>query len=207
MPKKKVKALLFDLGGVIVDLDYQKTIKAFEKIGLIGAENKYNQFNQHHLFDDFETGRISAPNFIQKIQDEINQYITHEIITNAWNSMILGFQEEKLSRIENISQKIPCYLLSNTNEIHLNYVNNLLKKTRHSNLDKFFKKCYYSHQIKRRKPDKETFEWVLNDMNYDGSDVLFIEDSPQHIEGAKKANINTLFYKKMSDLSKIEEWI
>jgi FMN phosphatase YigB (HAD superfamily) len=167
MPKEKVKVLLFDLGGVIVDLDYQKTIKSFE------AENKYNQFNQHHLFDDFETGRISAPNFIQKIQDEINQDITHEIITNAWNSMILGFQEEKLSRIENISQKIPCYLLSNTNEIHLNYVNNLLK----------------------------------NDMNYDGSDVLFIEDSPQHIEGAKKANINTLFYKKMSDLSKIEEWI
>ena len=207
MQYKKVKALLFDLGGVIVDLDYKKTANAFENIGLQNAEKAYSQFNQTDLFNLFETGHISSEEFLAEIQNEITNQVNLSEITKAWNSMIIGFQHSKLEKIKKLSEQVPCYLLSNTNEIHLSYIEQLLQEMDFKHFLNIFESCYFSHQIGKRKPHKETFEWVLNHMNYDAQDVLFIEDSPQHIEGAKSAKLNTFYFKKDSSLSDIDQWI
>jgi len=191
---KRISALLFDLGGVIVDLDYNKTIEAFEAIGLEDAEHLYNQFNQSKIFDEFEIGSISGDEFISLLQEKIPQKVSQSKIKEAWNAMILGFEKSKLEQIKRYSEKIPCYLLSNTNEIHLEYIQILLQQVPFKNLELLFKKCYYSHIIGKRKPHLETFEWVLNDMGYSSGEVLFIEDSPQHIRGAEKAKIKTLHF-------------
>ena len=127
MQHKKVKALLFDLGGVIVDLDYKKTASAFENIGLKNAEKAYSQFNQTDLFNDFETGHISGEEFLAEVRKKITTQVSSSEITKAWNSMILGFQHAKLKEIKKLSEKVPCYLLSNTNEIHLSYIEQLLQ--------------------------------------------------------------------------------
>ena len=207
MQHKKVKALLFDLGGVIVDLDYKKTANAFENIGLQNAEKAYSQFNQTDLFNLFEIGHISSEEFLAEIQSEITNQVSLSEITKAWNSMIIGFQHSKLEKIKKLSEQVPCYLLSNTNEIHLSYIEQLLQEMGFKHFLNIFESCYFSHQIGKRKPHKETFEWVLNQMNYDAQDVLFIEDSPQHIEGAKSAKLNTFYFKKDSSLSDIYQWI
>lgn len=207
MQYKKVKALLFDLGGVIVDLDYKKTANAFENIGLQNAEKAYSQFNQTDLFNLFETGHISSEEFLAELQNEITNQVSLSEITKAWNSMIIGFQHSKLEKIKKLSEQVPCYLLSNTNEIHLSYIEQLLQEMGFKHFLNIFESCYFSHQIGKRKPHKETFEWVLNQMNYDAQDVLFIEDSPQHIEGAKSAKLNTFYFKKDSSLSDIYQWI
>ena len=123
---KRINALLFDLGGVIVDLDYNKTIEAFEAIGLEDAENLYNQFNQSKIFDEFEIGSISREEFIDLLQEKIPQKVSQSKIKEAWNAMILGFEKSKLEQIKRYSEKMPCYLLSNTNEIHLEYIQNCL---------------------------------------------------------------------------------
>ena len=191
---KRINALLFDLGGVIVDLDYNKTIEAFEAIGLEDAEHLYNQFNQSKIFDEFEIGSISREKFIDLLQEKIPQKVSQSKIKEAWNAMILGFEKSKLEQIKRYSEKIPCYLLSNTNEIHLEYIQTLLQEVPFKNLELLFTKCYYSHIIGRRKPHRETFEWVLNDMGSSPEEVLFIEDSPQHIRGAEKAKIKTLHF-------------
>lgn len=191
---KRINALLFDLGGVIVDLDYNKTIEAFEAIGLEDAEHLYNQFNQSKIFDEFEIGSISGEEFMGLLQEKIPQKVSQSKIKEAWNAMILGFEKSKLEQIKRYSEKIPCYLLSNTNEIHLEYIQTLLQEVPFKNLELLFTKCYYSHIIGRRKPHRETFEWVLNDMGSSPEEVLFIEDSPQHIRGAEKAKIKTLHF-------------
>lgn len=191
---KRINALLFDLGGVIVDLDYNKTIEAFEAIGLEDAEHLYNQFNQSKIFDEFEIGSISREEFIDLLQEKIPQKVSQSKIKEAWNAMILGFEKSKLEQIKRYSEKIPCYLLSNTNEIHLEYIQTLLQEVPFKNLELLFTKCYYSHIIGKRKPHRETFEWVLNDMGSSPEEVLFIEDSPQHIRGAEKAKIKTLHF-------------
>jgi len=191
---KRINALLFDLGGVIVDLDYNKTIEAFEAIGLEDAEHLYNQFNQSKIFDEFEIGSISREEFMGLLQEKIPQKVSQSKIKEAWNAMILGFEKSKLEQIKRYSEKIPCYLLSNTNEIHLEYIQTLMQEVPFKNLELLFTKCYYSHIIGRRKPHRETFEWVLNDMRSSPEEVLFIEDSPQHIRGAEKAKIKTLHF-------------
>lgn len=191
---KRISALLFDLGGVIVDLDYNKTIEAFEAIGLEDAEHLYNQFNQSKIFDEFEIGSISGNEFISLLQEKIPQKVSQSKIKEAWNAMILGFEKSKLEQIKRYSEKIPCYLLSNTNEIHLEYIQTLLQQVPFKNLELLFKKCYYSHIIGKRKPHRETFEWVLNDIGSSPEEILFIEDSPQHIRGAEKAKIKTLHF-------------
>ena len=191
---KRINALLFDLGGVIVDLDYNLTIEAFKAIGLEDAEHLYNQFNQSKIFDEFEIGSISREEFMGLLQEKIPQKVSQSKIKEAWNAMILGFEKSKLEQIKRYSEKIPCYLLSNTNEIHLEYIQTLMQEVPFKNLELLFTKCYYSHIIGRRKPHRETFEWVLNDMGSSPEEVLFIEDSPQHIRGAEKAKIKTLHF-------------
>ena len=204
---KTVKALLFDLGGVIVNLDYHKTINAFDALGVANTESLYNQFNQTEIFDGFETGSLTGKEFIDLMKHQIPTYSSESEIKKAWNAMILGFEEAKLKQIKKYSEKIPCYLLSNTNEIHLEYIQTLLGEMPFKNLELLFNKCYYSHIIGKRKPHKETFEWVLNDMGYAAEDVLFIEDSPQHIEGAKTINLNTLYLTQERSLEEIESWL
>lgn len=119
---KRIRALLFDLGGVIVNLDYSKTIEAFETIGLKNAERLYNQFSQSKIFDEFEIGTISEQEFIHLLQKQISRKASQDEIKEAWNAMILDFDKSKLEQIKAYSDKIPCYLLSNTNEIHLEYI-------------------------------------------------------------------------------------
>tara|TARA_B100001287_G_scaffold176771_1_gene149038 strand:- start:5492 stop:6109 length:618 start_codon:yes stop_codon:yes gene_type:complete len=204
---KRISALLFDLGGVIVDLDYNKTIEAFEGIGLEDAEHLYNQFDQSKIFDEFEIGSISGEEFIGLLQEKIPHKVSQSKIKEAWNAMILGFEKSKLEQIKRYSDKIPCYLLSNTNDIHLEYIQTLLQDVPFKNLELLFTKRYYSHIIGKRKPHKETFEWVLNDMGYAPDEVLFIEDSPQHIQGAEAVKLNTLFYTEGRSLGEIKSWI
>ena len=204
---KRISALLFDLGGVIVDLDYNKTIEAFEGIGLEDAEHLYNQFDQSKIFDEFEIGSISGEEFIGLLQEKIPHKVSQSKIKEAWNAMILGFEKSKLEQIKRYSDKIPCYLLSNTNDIHLEYIQTLLQDVPFKNLELLFTKRYYSHIIGKRKPHKETFEWVLNDMGYAPDEVLFIEDSPQHIQGAEAVKLNTLFYTEGRSLDEIKSWI
>lgn len=207
MKNRNIKAVLFDLGGVILEVDYLKTIEAFTELGIKDANLIYNQFDQGPIFDEYEIGGISSDTFIKSIQHKIDTPMTSIEITEAWNAMIGSYPIDKLDYIMKLSQKTPCFLLSNTNEIHLRRANEELSKTKYTSLNLLFEKCYYSHVIGKRKPHVDTFEWVLQDMNYKAGEVLFIDDSPQHIKGAKKTGINTLHFRKGSHLKEIEEWL
>ena len=117
--------------------------------------------------------------------------------------MIGLFPQEKLAFIDKIQSKIPCYLLSNTNEIHLKKVYTNVS----ADFESLFQKCYYSHVIGKRKPDVQTFQWLVNQIKFKASEILFIDDSPQHIKGAERAGLQTIYYKDEEDLYSIENRI
>ena len=197
---KNSKALLFDLGGVLIDVDYHRTINAFTALGFENAQQLYNQFDQNQLFDRYEKGEVSSGYFIDQLKPLSRIEVSTGQVVDAWNAMIGEFPIEKLNFINDLKQGIPCYLLSNTNEIHLKKAMEALKKTPYPELDPLFKTCYYSHLIGKRKPDAETFRWVIDQMGFQAQNVLFIDDSPQHIEGAIQAGLKTKFYQKKEDL-------
>lgn len=196
-----MKNIIFDLGGVIINIDYNLTINAFKKLGVQNFEHLYSQAQQAKLFDKFETGKISPQEFRKEIKKLLPPKISNYEINKAWCAMLLNFPPERLLLLENLKKKHRLFLLSNTNKIHISEVTKILKSENHWKIwNKIFEKKYYSHKIGMRKPDKKVFEYVLNENNLKAEETLFIDDSEQNITGAKKAGIKTYFLKKGEDI-------
>ena len=194
-------AIIFDLGGVLLNLDYQKTEDAFVQLGLTNFALEYSQLQQTDLFDQFECGKISSFHFINRILDLLPPGTNANQVVHAWNAMILDFPTDRLKKLENLAKKNRLFLLSNTNDLHLDAVKRALKKAvGHENLAQYFEKVYYSCELNMRKPHVETFQYVLNDNNLDQAHTIFIDDSPQHIEGAKLAGIDTILLQKNQEV-------
>jgi putative hydrolase of the HAD superfamily len=192
-----IKNIIFDLGGVILNIDYDLTKQAFEKFGVKDFDKIYSQSAQQKLFDDFETGKISASFFRRELKKIIPQKISDEEFDQAWNAMLLNLPAERIKLLEKLKMKYRLFLLSNTNEIHFKAFSNYLQKTfGFKSMKHIFEKEYPSYKIGMRKPDKKVFELVLRENNLCPKETLFIDDSIQHIEGAKKMGIKTLFIEK-----------
>jgi putative hydrolase of the HAD superfamily len=197
-----VKHIIFDLGGVLLDIDYSRTEIAFNKLGINNFGEIYSQLQQTNLFDEFEMGKIEEEEFIQTLKAYASDNVTDEQITEAWNAMLLNFSLQRLQLLNQLRIYYDLVLLSNTNSIHEAAFTKILKRDHNTALSFFFDKVYYSHKIGLRKPMKEIFEKVLADCNFIAEQTLFIDDSPQHIKGAKEIGIQTIFLEKGMTIEK-----
>ncbi len=192
--KKDVKAIIFDLGGVILNIDYQRTIRAFELLlkNGVNVELFYTQAKQTEVFDLFEKGEISAANFRRDLKKIFGHQIADQEIDLAWNAMLLDLPPERLTFVSELRKKYPVYLLSNTNEIHYHAFRENLEEAfgNASILEEIFDKTYYSHLIRQRKPTAAAFNYVLDDNHLNANEVVFVDDSAQHIEGAMSLGID-----------------
>ena len=194
---KSIKNIIFDLGGVILNIDQTLTLKAFQKLGVDKFESFYSQNEQNKLFDNLETGKYSPEEFRNEIKKIIPQNITSSQIDKAWNAMLLDLPQERLKLLSTLKNQYHLFLLSNTNAIHMSTFSSYLNKLfGFSDLSHLFEKEYYSFKIGMRKPNIEIFEFVLKDSNLKAEETLFIDDSLQHIEGAKKLGIKTYHLQK-----------
>ena len=185
-----VKNIIFDLGGVILNIDYNITAKAFQNLGIEEYNELYTQFNQIDIFDKLEKGEIKPSFFYNKIRELAKKDFTDKQIQNAWNAMLLDFPIKRLELLQQLKLRYNIYLCSNTNEIHLKHYNNTLKQTFGiNNLSDIFIKEYYSHEVGMRKPNSDIFELIIKENNLKPTETMFIDDSPQHIEGASKVGL------------------
>ncbi len=192
---ENIENIIFDLGGVILNIDYNLTAQAFKDLGLTNFDEMYSQAAQTGLFDKFERGLCSSAYFINGLLDFMPIGTTPNQVVAAWNAMILELPTENLELLQALNAKYRIFLLSNTNEIHIQHFHRLLSQNKlAASLDPYFEKVYFSSEIKLRKPDVETFEKVCNDNNLNKSRTLFIDDTLQHIEGARKAGLNALHF-------------
>ncbi len=194
---KGIRHIIFDLGGVLLNIDYKLTEEAFIKLGITDFPHLYSQLQQTTLFDGYETGRIDTETFIAELVKTAGVQLSADQVTNAWNAMLLDFPLRRLQILQQLRLHHDLLLLSNTNEIHERAFNKILMDN-HSipNIGVFFDKIYLSHRVGMRKPDAEIFERILSDTGFKPADTLFIDDSPQHIEGAGKLGIQTIYLEK-----------
>ncbi|RZL31572.1 MAG: HAD family phosphatase, partial [Pedobacter sp.] len=180
--------------NVIFDIDFRIAQESFKKLGITNIENFFAHKSHNQLFDDFETGTISPSEFRDGIRKAANKpVLTDAQIDEAWNSLLIGTIQENHDLLLKVKDKYRTFLLSNNNEIHYDWIINYLETTfKLNNYDDYFEKAYFSQQMKLRKPNTNIFEQVLKDNNLNPAETLFIDDSPQHIEGAKKVGLNTL---------------
>lgn len=187
---KGIKNIIFDLGGVVINLDYRLTLGEFRKLGLEDIEKLYTQFNQLPWFDKYDTGGISSEKFLFEFKKWLAPGTTNEQIIHAWNAMLLDFPPERADLLVKLKGRYRTFLLSNTNEIHINYyLGRINEWYGEGAIDNFFEKTYFSNRIGMRKPDREIFEFVLSENGLMACETLFIDDSPQHVEGAKSVGL------------------
>jgi len=187
---KKINTIILDLGGVIIDLDYNRTAKAFVNLGLNNFEDIYSKAKQSNLFDDFEKGIISPDAFRSTLKEHLTENVSDEQIDEAWNAMLIDIPVHRVEFIKQLKQKYKVFLLSNTNAIHVIRFTKMADAIfGKDNFLSLFDKYYLSCELGIRKPDAEIFERVISENNLELSKTLFIDDSIQHIDGAEKVNL------------------
>ena len=187
---KKIKHIIFDLGNVILNIEHQKTIIEFSKIGIVDASIFYSQSRQNNIFNLLETGRISEYNFLVEV-NKLCPKASHEQILMAWNALILDLPKKRISLIQKLKKDFSIYLLSNTNSIHIKKIIKKIGIKDYNSFYNLFNKVYYSHEIGQRKPNPKAFNIIINENKLDVNRVLFIDDSIQHIKSARKLGIKT----------------
>ncbi len=193
MDLTQIKNIIFDLGGVIINIDYNKSIAELQKLCKNNCNVAYSQREQSKLFDMFETGASSPEEFRNELRTAYGITAPDEEIDAAWNAMLLDIPQERIDLLMELGKKYRIFLLSNTNAIHLIKFNEIVA---HSftipSLDSLFEQSYYSHLIGKRKPDALVFEEIIAMNGLEKNETLFIDDSIQHIESANKVGIQTL---------------
>ena len=186
---KKCKVIIFDLGAVILNINYQNTINEFTKLGVKNAATFYSKKVQTELFNKIETGKISNNEFLKALQKETKN-AKIEQVKMAWNAMLLDLPKERLQLIKKLKDNHTVYLLSNTNSIHIDAFKKELGNKKWLAFCELFDKMYLSHELGLRKPDIKIFEYILKEQKLKAEEVFFIDDSPQHIASAKKIGIH-----------------
>lgn len=187
-----VDAVIFDLGGVLLNIDYSLTAEAFETLGYSRFDRRFSHTAQDPLFDDFETGKIGEADFFAELQHQAPGQVKLKDLEKAWNAMLLDFPREKLDWVRQTRKQHKIFLLSNTNPTHVRAFTRILRKQHGlESLDALFDHVYFSHLVGLRKPDPEIFQLVLREQNLEAGSTLFIDDTEQHIRAAAGLGIKT----------------
>jgi len=188
-----IRNIIFDLGGVIINLRIQNSLDALKKLSRSEKVIEFTQKQQSPLFDDYETGRIPDNAFRQGLREQYEIEASDAEIDEAWNAMLLDIPQERIDLLLALGSQYRLFLLSNTNAIHLARFTQIVAESfTIPSLDSLFEKTYYSHLIGQRKPDAIVFEQILTQNNLIPSETLFIDDSSQHIAGAQLVGIKAL---------------
>lgn len=192
-----IRNIIFDFGGVLLDIDIRRTIDAFARLGL--TDLKTAEIHPHNagVFLELELGNITEDRFVERLQSYVpagHPMPTREQILDAWNALLLPYDWERfrlLDRLRASGQKI--FLLSNTNLPHREY---FIRKFDRENPDgrtfeSYFDRCFYSDAMHLRKPDPEIYRTVLREAGLQAGETLFIDDNKPNTDAAEKLGIHT----------------
>ena len=202
---KNIKNIVFDLGGVLVDLDFKSAINGLQEAGFANVKEQLQAFDRGGIFQKFELGEVNADEFRTAIRENSTVTLTDEEVDTLWNLMLLEIPREKLELILELRGKYMVYLLSNTNPIHWNYVCKNAFNYRGFRVNDYFEETFLSFEMHLAKPDKAIFEKVLEEANLLPEETLFIDDSEANCQAAEELGIHTHHYHIGDDLSKIFE--
>ena len=200
---QNIRNIIFDLGGVILNIDFKKTEAAFKLLGWDSFSEYISQFHISELFENYETGKIDDLQFVEGISALMGKAANNENIIEAWNALLLDFPRERIALLKKLKSKYRTFLLSNTNAIHLNEFQARLHQNEGVYLEDLFEKAYYSHVVRLRKPSTEIFELVLRENNLDPAETLFIDDTASNFEGARKLGIQVYHLEPGNDITRM----
>jgi putative hydrolase of the HAD superfamily len=190
-----IKNIIFDLGGVVMNIDFALTTKAFAALGMEGFDNYITQYHITPLFEDYETGKIDDDTFIKAVQELSGLPLTREQITGAWNALLLDFPPARIELLRALKKKYRLFLLSNTNSLHLIEFRERFRRASGVWLEDIFEKTYYSHAVGLRKPHAAIYRLVIDENGLDPRETLFVDDTASNFSGAEEIGLKVLHVK------------
>lgn len=202
-PPKSFEALLFDLGGVLYDIDVQRSVDAFKALGLEDFDELYNLEEQTDLFDLLEKGKIGGKELESALQKHFKTKPAEGKIIEAWQALLIGMREENIRILQNLRPHYKIYLVSNTNALHLQVIDEYVRK--HFGIPRLrdlFDKAYFSFELGLRKPDLSMYNYVIKDADLEPAKSFFIDDNEDNVKGAIAAGLSAVYMKRGSDLAR-----
>ncbi len=190
---KGIEAIIFDFGEVIIELDYPKVIDGFSK----EANKNIDEINElvvtSPILKEFEVSKITPDEFRAGVNNLLGMSLDDVTFDATWNLMLKNLPKERMDILEVVGKRFDTYVLSNSNVIHEKAYNQMiLDVTGKPSLHEFVNKAYFSQDIGMRKPGKECYQLVIDEIGLDPSKLLFLDDRQDNIEGAKSCGINTV---------------
>lgn len=190
-----IKHLLFDLGGVLYDIDLGLTRQAFADLTPLNlSDTFFTKKGQHEIFSQFEVGDMSSQTFLTQMKELLQTPADEQTIKAAWNKMLLGLVPNRVEQLQILKEKYPIALLSNNNAVHFEYLYADCLPLFHQ-----FEQLFFSHIIKKRKPDVESYYFTLDKLGWKAEETLFIEDSPPNLAGARAAGLQVFPIHELAD--------
>lgn len=187
-----IKTIIFDLGGVLLNINHRLTVQAFEALGIQHFDDLYSQTYANELFSRLEIGEIQPEDFYQAINEATGLHLSPQEIEKAWNAMLLDFREPALLWLERLKPHYQLALLSNTNCIHLQAFHQIyFQKSRAKPFEEYFDRAFYSFELHERKPDYSCFHKAIALLKIRPEEAIFIDDSTLNIAAAANLGMGT----------------
>lgn len=187
---ERTTTIIFDLGGVIVDLAPERTLHAFSELAQKPVAEILKIYVRHAAFYAYETGKIGDEEFRDSVREIFKINSSDQEIDRCWNAMLLGIPPEKLTLLTRLKNHFTTLALSNTNAIHLSFINNRILKG--DDLNTYFHHAHYSHEIGMRKPEQDIYRYVLDAHQLTPEHTFFLDDNLDNINAANAVKIKTL---------------
>jgi len=188
----ELKNILFDLGGVILDLDVNGTLGAFLDMGFPKELLTYPQNMYTDIFFRYETGQFSTSEFRDAIREYAGVKFTDSEFDNAWCRMLARVPNRRTRLLKSLSDHYDLFILSNTSELHIDRFSKMFRETAGFPLSDVFSKCFYSHETGLHKPDVEAFMHVLKEAGIRAEETLFLDDNIHNIKSAGSLGFNVI---------------
>ena len=186
------KNILFDLGGVILDINVQATLKQFYELGFPAELMQFPNSMTTDLYFRYETGKLDTEQFRNEIRKTAGVEMTDHAFDEAWNAMLVRFPEERIALLKRLSKRYNLYMLSNTSSLHVKVFEKMYLEVAGEPMQEVFKKIYYSHEIGWHKPDLEAWEYVLNDAHIKAEETLFLDDNIHNIKASQELGFQAI---------------
>lgn len=186
--------VVLDFGGVLYDIDHQRTASAFSKLGLQDFSDEFRHSAQSALFDQLECGTLSNEAFLRALRDRCADGTTLEDVRAAWNALLIGLKPEAVDWVRMLSTRFDLLMFSNTNDIHATHFEQDILRTRSRSFSDAFRQIIYSHRLGHRKPSPMAFKKVADLYDLNPKRTLFIDDTQENVAGALQAGWSAVYF-------------
>ena len=195
-----IKAIIFDMGGVLVDLDIEDCKKVFkETLGYNDIDQIIDACHQKGIYGDLEEGTLSAEEFRSIVLAGSRPGSAPEMVDEAMSHILVGIQPYKVQMLKKLAQEYDLYMLSNNNAICLPYSRAMFADAGIP-LEDIFKKCFFSFEMKALKPSAAFYKEVVEQIGQPAEEMFFIDDSQRNVDGSIAAGLPAVYYEPGTDL-------